>query len=123
MSKKTITSQCPYCDLPMQVEAMGCPTCGVKIEGAFVQSMISQLGSEDQQFLEDYLLAGFSIKALEETCGMGYVAIRSRLDKLIENYKALRKHDAQKKAILEQLRKGEITVAQARAKLEKLTGA
>jgi hypothetical protein len=123
MIKKTITSQCPYCDLPMQVEAMTCPTCGVKIEGAFVQPMISQLGPEDQQFLEEYLLAGFSIKALEETRGMGYVAIRSRLDRLIENYKTIRRHDVQKRAILEQLRKGEITVAQARTKLEELTGA
>ena len=123
MTKKTITSQCPYCDLPMQVEAMGCPTCGVKVEGAFVQSMISQLGPEDQQFLEEYLLAGFSIKALEGASEMGYVAIRSRLDRLIENYKAIRKHDAQKRAILEQLRKGEITVAQARSRLEELTGA
>jgi hypothetical protein len=122
MTKKTITSQCPYCDLPMQVAAMGCPTCGVKVEGVFIQPMIAQLGPEDQQFLEEYLLAGFSIKALEETSGLGYVAIRTRLDRLIENYKALSKHDTQKKAILEQLRKGELTVAQARAKLEKLTG-
>ena len=123
MTKKTISSQCPYCDLPMQVEAMGCPTCGIKIEGVFIQPMIAQLDPEDQQFLEEYLLAGFSIKALEETCGMGYVAIRTRLDRLIENYKALRKHDAQKKAVLEQLKKGEISVAQARAKLEKLSSA
>jgi hypothetical protein len=123
MAKKILTSQCPYCDLPMQVETMRCPTCGVKVEGMFVQPMISQLGPEDQQFLEDYLLAGFSIKALEEARGMGYVAIRSRLDKLIENYKAIRKHDAQKRVILEQLRKGEITVVQARSRLEELTGA
>ena len=122
MAKRAITNECPYCELPMQVEAMGCPTCGVKVEGVFVQPMIAQLSPEDQQFLEEYLLAGFSIKTLEENSGMGYVAIRSRLDRVIENYKALRKHDAQKKAILEQLRKGEITVAQARAKLEKLTG-
>lgn len=101
---------------------MGCPTCGIKVEGVFIQPMISQLNAEDQQFLEEYLLAGFSIKALEETSGLGYVAIRTRLDRLIENYKALSKHDAQKKAVLEQLRKGELTVAQARAKLEKLTG-
>jgi hypothetical protein len=107
----------------MQVQSMGCPTCGVKVEGVFIQPMIAQLGPEDQQFLEEYLLAGFSIKALEETSGLGYVAIRTRLDRLIENYKALSKHDSQKKAILEQLRKGELTVAQVRAKLEKLTGA
>ena len=54
---------------------------------------------------------------------MGYAAIRNRLDKLIDNYKALLGLEEQKKAILEKLRKGEITVAEAKRKLEKLAGA
>ncbi len=102
---------------------MGCPTCNIKIEGLFAQPMVARLSPEDQQFLEEYLLAGFSIKALEETGSLGYAAIRTRIDRLIENYKALQKQDLQKKAVLEQLKKGEITVAQARTKLEKLSGA
>jgi hypothetical protein len=67
-------------------------------------------------------LAGFSIKALEQSGSLGYAAIRSRLDRLIANYKKLTKMDAQKKAILEQLRKDEINVAEAKEKLERLSG-
>lgn len=104
----------------MQIEMMGCPSCGVKVEGQFILPLIARFSVEDQRFLEDYLLAGFSIKALEETSGLGYAAIRTRLDRLIENYKAIVRQDSQKKAILEALKKGEITVAQARAKLEQL---
>jgi hypothetical protein len=44
------------------------------------------------------------------------------LDRLIANYKALAKMDAQKKAVLEKLRADEITVAEAKEKLEKLSG-
>ena len=120
MAKKSLTTSCPCCGLPMQTAAMSCATCSVKIEGDFSTTVFDRLSPEDQKFLEQYLLAGFSIKTMEQTSIMGYAAIRSRLDKLITNYELLRKMDAQKKAILENLRAGKITVAEAKKKLEKL---
>jgi hypothetical protein len=101
---------------------MSCAACGVKIEGNFSETFFGKLPPEDQKFLEQYLLAGFSIKTLEQKSPLGYAAIRSRLDRLISNYDALRKMDAQKKAILEQLREDKITVNEAKEKLEKLLG-
>ena len=59
---------------------------------------------------------------LEQGSSLGYAAIRSRLDRLIATYEALKKMDAQKKAVLEQLRTDQITVAEAKEKLEKLSG-
>ena len=106
----------------MQTAAMSCVACGVKIEGNFSDTFFNKLAPEDQKFLEQYLLAGFSIKTLEQRSSLGYAAIRSRLNRLIANYNALLKKDAQKKAILEKLRKDEITVAEARQRLEKLSG-
>jgi len=106
----------------MQTAAMACAACGVKIEGNFSETFFDKLAPEDQNFLEQYLLAGFSIKTLEQTSSLGYAAIRSRLDRLIANYKAVKKMDAQKKAVLEQLRTEEISVAEAKEKLEKLSG-
>ena len=106
----------------MQTAAMACAACGVKIEGNFSETFFDKLAPEDQDFLEQYLLAGFSIKTLEQSGSLGYAAIRSRLDRLIANYKAVKKMDAQKKAVLEQLRKDEISVAEAKEKLEKLSG-
>jgi hypothetical protein len=101
---------------------MSCPTCQVKIEGEFSETLFDKLNSEDQKFLEEYLFAGFSIKTLEQNSSLGYAAIRSRLDKLIANYKALAKMDGQKKAILEKLRADEISVTEAKEMLEKLSG-
>ena len=122
MKRKMLSTSCPSCSLPMQTAAMSCTACSVKIEGNFSETFFNRLSPEDQQFLEQYLLAGFSIKTLEQSSSLGYAAIRSRLDRLIANYHALAKMEAQKKAILEQLRKDEISVAEAKEKLEKLTG-
>jgi hypothetical protein len=122
MKRKMLSTSCPSCSLPMQTAAMSCIACGVKIEGNFSETFFNRLSPEDQEFLEQYLLAGFSIKTLEQNSTLGYAAIRSRLDRLISNYKALAKMDAQKKAILEKLRADEISVAEAKEKLEKLTG-
>ena len=122
MAKKLLSTSCPSCGLPMQTAAMACAACGVKIEGNFSETFFDKLAPEDQNFLEQYLLAGFSIKTLEQRGTLGYAAIRSRLDRLIANYKAVKKMDAQKKAVLEQLRTEEISVAEAKEKLEKLSG-
>jgi hypothetical protein len=122
MKRRLLSTSCPSCGLPMQTAAMSCTVCGVKIEGNFSETFFNRLSPEDQQFLEQYLLAGFSIKTLEQSSTLGYAAIRSRLDRLIANYEALAKMDAQKKAILEKLRADEISVAEAKEKLEKLTG-
>lgn len=117
-----LSTSCPSCGLAMQTAAMSCTACGIKIEGNFSETFFDRLAPEDQQFLEQYLLAGFSIKALEQSGSLGYAAIRSRLDRLIANYKKLTEMDAQKKAILEQLRKDQISVAEAKERLEKLSG-
>ena len=122
MTKKLLSTSCPSCGLAMQTSAMGCTVCGIKIEADFTETLFTRLCEEDQQFLEQYLMAGFSIKTLEQQSSLGYAAIRSRLDKLIASYQAIKKMDAHKSAILEQLRKDEITVTEAKIKLEKLSG-
>lgn len=106
----------------MQTAAMSCPACSIKIEGNFSETFFDRLSQQDGEFLEQYLLAGFSIKALEQSSSLGYAAIRSRLDRLIANYEALKKLDAQKKCVLEQLRSDEISVAEAKERLERLSG-
>ncbi len=122
MERKLLSNICPSCERPMRKVAMACPICKVKIEGDFSETLFDMLSSEDQKFLEQYLMSGFSIKALEKNSTLGYAAIRSRLDRLIANYKELAEIDSQKKAVLEKLRNDEISVVEAKEILEKLTG-
>jgi hypothetical protein len=92
---------------------MECPVCGVEMRGRFHQTFFQMLDAEDQELLEKYLLADFSIKALAEETGMGYAAIRSRLDRLIERYRRLRQREEEKKRILEQVGAGKISASEA----------
>jgi len=111
---------CPYCGASMRPVAMTCDRCGVEIRGRFRETPFSRLSGENLEFLERYLLAGFSIKALAEESGLGYVAIRNRLDRLIESYRNLRNNEEAKRAILEQLEKGAISAKEAAEAMERL---
>lgn len=111
---------CPYCGASMRPVAMTCDRCGVEIRGQFRETPFSRLSSENLEFLERYLLAGFSIKALAEESGLGYVAIRNRLDRLIESYRNLRNNEEAKRGILEQLEKGDISAKEAAEAMERL---
>jgi len=114
------TPDCPYCRASMRPVAMTCDRCGVEIRGRFRETPFSRLSSENLEFLERYLLAGFSIKALAEESGLGYVAIRNRLDRLIESYRNLRNNEEAKRGILEQLEKGDISAKEAAEAMERL---
>jgi hypothetical protein len=105
----------------MRVSAMECPSCGVEVRGSFRQSLFQLLAEEDQRLLEAYLLADFSIKALAAESGMGYAAIRTRLDKLIAAYQALKDSEEAKKATLEKVASGELTPAEAADRIRRLT--
>ena len=97
----------------MRPTAMECLVCGVEVQGRFQQTFFQMLDADEQQLLEKYLLADFSIKALAEETGMGYAAIRSRLDRLIEHYRRLQQGEEEKKRILDRLGRGEISASEA----------
>lgn len=106
-------TDCPYCGAAMRPVAMACQGCGVEVRGAFRASFFGALDAEEQQFLEDYLLADFSIKELAAHSDMGYAAIRSRLDRLIAHYRALRSGEERKKKVLAMVAEGKITAQEA----------
>ncbi|MBN1516759.1 DUF2089 family protein [Candidatus Sumerlaeota bacterium] len=120
MSQARKKSNCPYCGAAMRPVVMACDSCQVEIRGRFRQTLFSRLPMEDLEFLERYLLAEFSIKALAEKSGLGYVAIRNRLDRAIESYRKLLGNEDAKRAILDQLDRGEISAEAAAEALERL---
>ncbi|MFA6244482.1 MAG: DUF2089 family protein [Candidatus Hydrogenedentales bacterium] len=111
-TKKPVSASCPYCGGGMRTTAMSCAACNVEVRGRFRESLFQQLSDPEQQFLESFLLADFSIKELANRSGMGYQAIRTRLDRLIETYQGLRNAEDQKKRILERVALGEISATE-----------
>ena len=67
--------------------------------------------------------ANFSIKALEERTGMGYTALRSRLDRLIANYRRLLEGEDEKRKILDELAEGKITASEATDRISRIPSA
>jgi hypothetical protein len=120
MKPATRDPDCPYCGAAMHTAVMACDRCVVEVRGRFRTTHFSRLPDEDLEFLERYLLAGFSIKALAEISGMGYVAIRTRLDRVIRLYRDLHDNEEAQHVILERLDKGEISPAEAEEAMEKL---
>ncbi len=106
----------------MRPVAMECPGCAVEVRGRFRQGLFQMLSDDEQRLLESYLLADFSIKALAQESGMGYAAIRSRLDRLIEHYRGLRNADDEKKRILEQVAANELSAAEAAELIANIEG-
>jgi hypothetical protein len=120
MSKKSVPTECPYCAVVMRPTAMECPVCDVEVQGRFRQDLFQLLDEEERKLLEAYLMAGFSIKALARTTGMGYAAIRTRLDRLIEHFGKLRVRENEKQAILDQVASGAVTAAEAAQRIANL---
>lgn len=99
---------------------MECPGCNVEIRASFQSSLLAMLGQDEQELLEQYMLAEFSIKALAERTDMGYAAIRTRLDRLISSYKSLKAKDQSKKQILDKVASGELSARQGAEMIKNL---
>jgi hypothetical protein len=97
----------------MRTLVMRCDACGVEVRGDFSETLFGRLPAEDLECLEQYLLAGFSIKALAASSGMGYTVIRAKLDRLIERCTQLRDEEIGTRRILARLSEGEITATEA----------
>jgi hypothetical protein len=115
-----LTPECPYCSVPLRPVAMRCPVCSTEIRGRFRQTLFQLLDADEQELLEKYLLADFSIKALAAEGEMGYAAIRTRLDRLIAHYQQLRSQEEERKAILQRVASGELTATKAAELIAKL---
>ena len=99
---------------------MACDQCEIEVRGRFRQTQFQRLSSDDLHFLERYLLAQFSIKALAEESGMGYTAIRNRLDRIIKSYRGHWGKEEEKRLILERLEQGELSADEAARAIEQL---
>jgi len=116
----TPSSDCPYCGASMRPVTMACTACNVEIRGRFRQSLFQFLSEAEQELLERYLLVDFNIKSLEKETGMGYAAIRSRLDRLIASYRTLKNNDDETKRIMERVAQGKLSATEAAERIRRI---
>lgn len=100
---------------------------GIQIRGKFEIPLYARLEYDQADFLHAFLRCRGNISCVEKELGISYPTVRARLDALLEAMEispvrddgAKREKIAERrKAILDQLEKGEITAAEAKAKLK-----
>ncbi|MDH3279880.1 MAG: DUF2089 domain-containing protein [Gammaproteobacteria bacterium] len=102
--------QCAYCQGGLRISTLTCEDCGLSLGGDFFTPRLYRLESEDQRFVELFVLASGSLKQMAALLGVSYPTVRSRLDRLIEKLKNEQRKDAQRKQrILEDIEAGRVS--------------
>ncbi|HHW09471.1 MAG TPA: DUF2089 domain-containing protein [Firmicutes bacterium] len=123
MRKRPAPGTCPVCGERMHLTRLACETCGSSLEGRFELCRFCRLTPEQQQFVEVFLVNRGNIREMERVLGISYPTVRSRLDAIIETlgYTVNREDQVdqeKRRAILEALEKGELSVSEALQRLK-----
>lgn len=109
---------CPVCSGPLTAVRLTCASCQISVEGRF-RVPFADLTPELAGFAERFIRARGNLKALERITDLSYPALRSRLDELVVALggEVEERPPSPGEAVLERLRSGEISAAEALALL------
>jgi hypothetical protein len=107
---------------PFVVERVRLPGKNIAIEGAFELPQLARLSAEDQVFVIAFLRGHGSIKEVEQVFGVSYPTIKARLNRIAGSLEFVETNPAppapDRSEVLERLRRGEISAADAIRELE-----
>jgi len=104
---------------PFVVERVRLTGSGVAIEGEFEPPQLAQLSLDDQVFVMAFVRCHGSIKEMERIFGVSYPTIKSRLNRIGKSLDFVETDPGPSRAdIVDRLRRGEITAAEALRELE-----
>jgi len=134
---RKILEQCPSCGGNLEVTELTCPSCGTVIRSRYAPCPFCRLAPDSLHFLETFVKCRGNIKEMERALGISYPTVRGRLNAVIRElgYEVEAEAEveveveveeaeiaAQRKEILDQLDKGEITASEATKRLADLRG-
>ena len=103
------------------IERVRIPEKGIAIEGAFNLPELARLSLEDQFFITAFLRSHGSIKEMEQIFGVSYPTIKARLNRIAGLLEFVDTNPSPSRTeVLERLKHGEITPADAIRELEAL---
>ena len=114
---------------PLIVERVRLAGKDIAIEGRFELPQLAKLNSEDQVFVTAFVRCHGSIKEMEQIFGVSYPTIKSRLNRIAQSLEFVETNVAPseaevrtetRNAIMDRLKAGEITAADAIRELEAL---
>ncbi len=81
--KKT-PAACPACGSELAVTELTCLSCQTRVSGHYRLPPLLRLDPDAQAFVESFVLASGSLKAMAARLGVSYPTVRNRLDEIIE---------------------------------------
>jgi hypothetical protein len=103
------------------IERVSIPEKGIAVEGQFALPELARLSLEDQVFVVAFLRSHGSIKEMEQTFGVSYPTIKSRLNRISGQLQFIETNPSPSRAeVLERLKAGEINADEAIRALEAL---
>lgn len=94
----------------------------IAIEGSFELPQLARLNLEDQVFVTAFVRCHGSIKEMEQTFGVSYPTIKSRLNRISKSLEFVDTNPAPSRAeVLDRLKRGEISAEDAIRELEALS--
>ena len=108
---------CPDCGKPMTIARTYCSDCDVSLEGEFELSALAGLAPEDQMFVVAFVRHHGSIKRMEGLFDISYPTVKNRLNAIGSQLDRSFDVPSPSARILEELERGEISVAEALERL------
>jgi hypothetical protein len=106
---------------PVVIERVWVPARQIAVEGEFTLPELARLSLEDQVFVVAFLRSHGTIKEMEQTFGVSYPTIKARLNRINSQLEFVETNPAPSRTeILERLKSGDITPAEAIRALEDL---
>ena len=104
---------------PVVVERVRLIEKNIAIEGSFELPRLARLSQEDQVFIVAFVRCHGSIKEMEQTFGVSYPTIKSRLNRLSAKLEFVETNPAPPRTeVLDRLARGEVTAEEAIRELE-----
>lgn len=133
---RRLLTTCPACGGDLIVTELSCTSCDTVIKGRYTGCSFCALPDENLRFLELFVACRGNIKEMERETGLGYWTIRGRLDEVVKELQLVlasegpvKQEDAptftgtpaeQRRAILEAVERGELSIVEAERKLAHL---
>lgn len=107
---------------PLVVERVRLADRDIAIEGAFELPQLAKLPLEDQIFIVAFVRSHGSIKEMEQVFGVSYPTVKARLNRISQSLTFVDTNPTPaRNEVLERLKSGEITAAEAIKQLESLS--
>ena len=131
---RKVLEQCPSCGGELEITRVNCTRCETIVTSRYQPCRFCKLSSDRVQFLEAFVRNRGNVKEMERELGISYWTIRSQLNELIEELgfevdsradaerEAERQEElkAQRRELLEQVDRGEISATDAAEQLASL---